>query len=132
MANLSLSGQGLRQTASISAHHGDTAQDIPDPSALGRSGIDHASAAGLPVLLTKEQAAERLGVSKGLFETLREEPWMPRPVIMGQRVLRWIRSELDQAIVSLPRQAAPERQPPQLAAGRRAKIERMKARGVPA
>lgn len=136
MEKASFDGGGIRQTTSSGAAHSATAAQSAALSAnLGaaKSGeIDKRGGAALsviPVLLTKEQAAACFGISERLFETLRTEPWMPRPVVLGQRVLRWKRAELEDAIAVLPRQPAPEAQPAQL---RRAKIDRMKARGVAA
>jgi hypothetical protein len=49
---------------------------------------------------------------------------MPKPIQLGPRLLRWARSELDDAIANMPRQRSRVEQPAEL---RRARIERMKA-----
>lgn len=82
-----------------------------------------------PILLTDEQAAVCLGVSVRRFHELRHESWMPRPVQLGLRALRWPRVELEQAVVAMPRQNSIGPEPAQL---RRGKIESLKVRGVPA
>lgn len=105
-------GHSVSQTAS-----NDTAAK---PSAR-QSPIRSASAA----LLTDEQAArEVLGVSPRTFAELIKKPWMPRPVVLGPRMRRWPRAELEAAIASMPRQEQAPSEPAQL---RRQRIERMKA-----
>ena len=81
----------------------------------------------MPALLSAVQAAAVLGVSERTFHTLRNEPWLPRPVVLGPRIVRFVRQELEQAAANMPRQKQPGTQPAQLARGR---IEAMKARGV--
>ncbi len=76
-----------------------------------------------PVLLNDVQAAACLGVSVRKFHDLRHSLWMPRPVVLGPRMVRWPRAEIEQAVAAMPRQQAPS-EPVQL---RRAKVERMKA-----
>lgn len=71
-------------------------------------------------LLDRHEAAAVLGVSSRTFEELMDEPWMPRPVRLGPRLLRWAVSELQEAIASMPRQL--QKQEPV-----RQKIERLKA-----
>lgn len=77
------------------------------------------------VLLTAAQAArEVFGVSERTFHVLRAQPWMPAPVLCGARMLRWVRSELEAAVVNMPRQEECPEEPAQL---RRRRIEGMKA-----
>jgi predicted DNA-binding transcriptional regulator AlpA len=83
----------------------------------------------VPILLTDAQAAACLGVSPRKFHELRDEPWMPKAVQLGPRALRWARAELEEAIARMPRLAATGQEP---AALRRARIENLKTRGVPA
>lgn len=79
------------------------------------------------MLLTAEQAARDVfGISERTFHTLRSRGLIPAPVVLGERSLRWVRSELERAALELPRQQ-PQPQPAQL---RRARIDAMKARGV--
>lgn len=82
-----------------------------------------------PALLTDEQSADLLGISRRKFHELRAESWWPvQAVALGPRLLRWPRAELEQAIATMPRQQATGSEPAQLA---RARINAMKARGVP-
>ncbi|MCW5645133.1 MAG: hypothetical protein KIT63_23780 [Rhodoferax sp.] len=81
-------------------------------------------------LLSDQQAAALMGVSCRKFHEIRHEEWMPKPIVLGPRFVKWSRSELLAAISNAPRQeAAPE--PAQLLRGR---IEKMKRAGcaVPA
>ncbi len=87
-------------------------------------------AAVAPALLDDEQSAELLGVSRRKFHELRDEPWWPvRAVVLGPRLLRWPAAELLQAIAAMPREQSKGTEPAALA---RARINRMKATGVPA
>jgi predicted DNA-binding transcriptional regulator AlpA len=79
----------------------------------------------MPALLSAVQAAAVLGVSERTFHTLRHQSWMPLPVVLGPRIVRWVRHELEQAATNMPRKQQP--QPAQLLRGR---IDAMKARGV--
>ena len=56
------------------------------------------------ILLSEEEAAAALGVSVRKFHELRSEPWMCKPLVLGLRLLRWSRSELEQAVLAAPRQ----------------------------
>lgn len=77
-------------------------------------------------LLTDEQAAAFLGVSKRTFLTLRSTAdWMPSAIVLGPRLLRWSSDELRAAVAHMPRQL--ERVQPEGLV--RAKIERLKATG---
>lgn len=82
----------------------------------------------LLVLLTDEEAAACYGVSRRMFHELRKEPWMPKPVVLGPRTMRWSLAELEAAIANMPRQQEMGDQPRALA---RAHIERMKKGGGP-
>lgn len=114
-------GQVVRQRASNDAS--STAGQSP-------SACQSAAFTVAPVLLNDEQAAACLGVSVRKFHDLRAHDWMPRPVVLGPRLLRWIRSELERAAVELiPRQAAGAGEPTQLL---RARIERAKRTGAAA
>ncbi len=65
--------------------------------------------ATLPPFLNEMQAAALFGVSTRTFADLRHEAWMPEPMVLGPRSLRWSRDELIEAL----RQRAPriKRQP---------------------
>lgn len=76
------------------------------------------------VLLTTAQAAKVFGVCERKFQQLRVNAWMPLPIDLGPRALRWVRSELEQAVLNMPRSSAPK-EPSQLL---RARIEKMKSR----
>jgi predicted DNA-binding transcriptional regulator AlpA len=75
--------------------------------------------AGTPtsILLTTEEAAAALGLPVRTFHTLRREPWMPAPIVLGPRLVRWAHSELMAAVGRMPRAAATD-EPAQLAAAR--------------
>jgi predicted DNA-binding transcriptional regulator AlpA len=56
------------------------------------------------MLLDRHQAAAVFGISSRTFEELKDAEWMPRPVQLGPRLLRWPLSELQCAIARMPRQ----------------------------
>lgn len=93
------------------------------------SGAASAGKAGLipmPVprlLATDEESAIALGMSVRKFRELADEPWMPKPVQLGPRMLRWSLAELQEAILRMPRQTV-RSEPAALA---RSRIDRMKA-----
>lgn len=90
-----------------------------DEAGNGRE-LARTGAAQFPVLLLdRHQSAAVLGVSCRTFESLVNEPWMPRPVKLGPRLLRWSLAELHDAIGKMPRQL--EKQEPV-----RERIERLK------
>lgn len=107
---------GRGQPASNDAPSGAAARSLPAPSAFIA-----------PILLDDEQSATALGTSVRKFHELRAEPWMPRPVVLGPRMLRWSRAELEAAVAHMPRQEAAANEPAHL---RRGKIEALKRRGV--
>jgi predicted DNA-binding transcriptional regulator AlpA len=77
-----------------------------------------------PALLTAEQAAREVyGTSERTFHKMREAGLVPPAVVLGPRLLRWVRSELEAAVQAMPRQQQPASEPPQLL---RSKIERLK------
>ena len=47
-----------------------------------------------PELLSEEESADLYGVSVRKFAELRDEKWMPLPVVLGPRFFRWSRAEL--------------------------------------
>lgn len=117
MSDATTGGRTLRQTPADSGAGGDRRRQSP---------IRSASAA----LLTDEQAArDVLGMSPRTFAEVMKAPWMPKPIVLGPRMRRWVRAELEAALVNAPRQTTQGSEPAQL---RRAKIERMKAGGVAA
>ena len=80
----------------------------------------------LPVFLTAEQAAILMGISERTFHSLREKPWMPRPVVLGPRIVRWVKTELIAAAINMPRQGPAPGQPPHLTRGRIEKQKRQR------
>jgi predicted DNA-binding transcriptional regulator AlpA len=82
--------------------------------------------AGPPVaaLLTAEQAAREVyGTSERTFHNMRKAGLVPPAVVLGPRLLRWVRAELEAAVQSMPRQQEPQAEPAQL---RRRHIDRVK------
>jgi predicted DNA-binding transcriptional regulator AlpA len=76
-----------------------------------------------PYLLTERQAAAFLQVGERTFAELRKEKWMPRPIQLGPRLLRFSREELIRAIAEMPRYEGRD-EPSQL---REARVVRVKA-----
>ena len=71
--------------------------------------------ASKPALLTAAQSAREVyNVSERLFHLLRKRGLVPPPVVLGKRMLRWHRQELEAAIAALPRQTEPAPEPAQL------------------
>ncbi len=103
-----------------------TCDERLDAGATGRA-MAAPSAAIAPALLTSEQAAAYLGMSEAKFHELRSQPWMCNAIPLGPRMVRWSRSDLDDAVAAMPRQARRPDEPPQLL---RAKIERAKSTGA--
>jgi predicted DNA-binding transcriptional regulator AlpA len=69
-------------------------------------------------LLNFRESAALLGVSIRTFHALRAEAWMPAPLALGERLLRWRRAELIEALAErAPRQVA-RAKPQQLASAR--------------
>lgn len=107
---------GGRQIASNDAVAAATARHSATPSAFIA-----------PILLDDEQSAAALCVGVRKFHELRAEAWMPKPVVLGPRMLRWARSELEAAVANMPRQQTAGAEPAELA---RARINRLKSSGV--
>lgn len=73
-------------------------------------------------LLNFRESAALLGVSVRTFHALRAEAWLPTPLELGPRLLRWRRAELLEALAKkAPRQAA-RAEPAQLANARGATL----------
>ncbi len=108
-------GHAVRQTTAPKA---DSATPIAAPPTQ--------STAIAPVLLTEDEAALALGVSKRTFLSLRAASWMPLPIALGPRMNRYSLDELRAAVANMPRQTQ-RAQPEGLL---RARIERMKATGA--
>jgi predicted DNA-binding transcriptional regulator AlpA len=66
-------------------------------------------------LLTAEQAAREVyGTSERTFHKMRAAGLVPPAVVLGPRLLRWVRSELEAAVAAMPRQSEPASEPQQL------------------
>jgi len=78
-----------------------------------------------PILLTRKESARLLNMSERTFCELRSAPWMPRPAVLGPRLLRWSRAELEKSLQDMPRLDQPMVQPP--AIQRRNHINALKA-----
>jgi predicted DNA-binding transcriptional regulator AlpA len=75
-----------------------------------------------PALLSDAGAAALLGIGVRTFHALRQqESFLPPPVVLGPRLLRWSRAELEAAIANMPRQTLPGSEPLQLRKSRAAK-----------
>ncbi len=61
-----------------------------------------------PTLFSSDQAAQYLGMSEAKFHELRGAEWMCAAIVLGPRLIRWARADLDHVIAALPRQAAVE------------------------
>lgn len=80
--------------------------------------LAHYEKTGQVEALNKKQAAALLGVSLRSFEHIRSEGWLPAPIILSQRVLRWIRSEILAALAERAPRAHGVAEPAALAAAR--------------
>lgn len=56
-----------------------------------------------PLVSAEQAAAEVFRVSVRTFHELRSQPWMPEPIMLGPRTLRWVRAELEAAVAKMPR-----------------------------
>lgn len=113
------------------AHGGAAGIQVPSVHAPRQDGPaqappSSAASPAFPVLLTDKQAAACLGVSVRKFHDLRKESWVPRPVVLGPRLLRWPRAEMEAAVASMPRQTDTTPEPAQLL---RSRIDRAKRTG---
>lgn len=86
--------------------------------------MDRTTSPVAPALLNEAQAAALFGVSARKFSELRAAPWMPRPIALGPRALRWSRVELEAAIAHAPRLVEPLAEPLPLAKARAARAGR--------
>ena len=77
-------------------------------------------------LLSDPEGAALYGVGLRTFMELQHESWFPKPVMLGPRLKRHVRAELEAAAVNLARRDKPA-EPKQLL---RARIERMKQSGA--
>jgi predicted DNA-binding transcriptional regulator AlpA len=112
----------------VGNHDGHDVRQTPE-AGLARSSPGSASpcqSTGVaPALLTDEQAAQCMNISRRTFRQLQGKQWMPRAIVLGPRLVRWSRIELEEAVRAMPRQQDAS-EPAQL---RRSRIEAMKRRG---
>lgn len=117
---------------------GRTLRQTPLAHAAGCAAVPasthHSAASAKPqaqrpaVLLTSQQAArEVFGVSERKFHEFRTEDWftaVARPRVLGPRIVRWVRAELEAAALNCPTltMAEPERL-------LRGKVEKLKRGG---
>lgn len=81
-------------------------------------------AAFVKLLLSDAEGAALYGVSLRTFMSMQHEPYFPEPVVLGPRLKRHHRAELEAAIANMPRQQRPAAEPLQLAKGRAARAGR--------
>lgn len=60
------------------------------------------------LLLDRHEAAAAMGLSPRTFEELMDEDWMPVPLQLGPRLLRWSSTEIQEAIGRMPRRVKQE------------------------
>lgn len=78
-------------------------------------------------LLTFDALCRKLGVSARTGRDTIHAPWMPAPLQLGPRILRWVETEVDEALVGIaPRCTERLEEPANLVAAR----ERRRAEGV--
>lgn len=87
-------GPALRQTASSDA----------DAAATRRHSAEVSPTWQGKILLTDNEGAAVFGVGLRTFLELQHEAWFPRPVILGPRLKRHVRTELEAAVAQMPRQ----------------------------
>ena len=79
------------------------------------------NSATLPFLLSEKQGAELGGISVRKFHELRVAGLIPEARVLGPRLLKWPRAELEQAYLDMPRQRLAGAEPLQLAKARAAR-----------
>lgn len=82
------------------SHPLDGAWGIQTPQPATLPTLSPEDSASYPPLLTKPQARKLLGgISERGFEDLRKQQWMPKPIELGPRSIRWSRDELLAALL---------------------------------
>jgi len=120
MVHQSATGRGLDGGEGIQSLNGGNARErsarpIPGGSAL--------------LLLSEKQAAALYGVSDRKFHDLRVAGLVGDPIVLGPRLLRWPRAEIEAAIARMPRQKLASAEPLQLAKARAARSGRTQVTG---
>lgn len=102
---------------------GQSLKAVAPPAAMPPQSPAH-SAPKPRRLLNFNELTQKLGVSERKARELLHEPWMPDPIELGPRALRWVDAEVDEALAArAPRRADPAPEPENVLRG---KIERMK------
>lgn len=70
--------------------------------------LTHKASEIRPFLVSPTEAAALLGISERSFHSLRHAPWMPKPVQLGSRIVRYRVTELEAALQNAPRFAQQE------------------------
>lgn len=71
-----------------------------------------------PRLLGAPGAAALMGISERRFHQLRGEGWLPEPIVLGPRALRWSLDELLEAIATRAPRGSAGPEPALLVAGK--------------
>lgn len=77
----------------------------------------------MKILLSEVEAAAALGVSRRKFASWRKQPWMPVPINLGVRLLRWDATELQASVKKMPREVQQRPEP--------AMLKRARAKSAP-
>jgi predicted DNA-binding transcriptional regulator AlpA len=109
---------------------GNAGSQIAPPDAVPMQAahrVTSQSAVSGRVLMNFGQLQAKLNVSERTARKIIAEPWMCDPVELGPRALRWVESEVDEALaLRAPRRPEPHSEPVQLLRG---KVERLKRMG---
>jgi predicted DNA-binding transcriptional regulator AlpA len=54
-----------------------------------------------PILLTSDEAARLLGISKRTFHNLRHADGFPKPLVLSERIVRWRAKDIEAFIAAL-------------------------------
>jgi predicted DNA-binding transcriptional regulator AlpA len=121
-----IEGKSGVEAGEVSVKQEHAPRHIKGPTESGMHGMAGVRRQEFPPLLCERLASEFLGISQRKFAELRSSAdWLPQPVKLGPRALRWVREELLEALTKrAPRGGGKE--PAQLL---RSRIERMKAGG---
>ncbi len=71
-----------------------------------------------PTFLSVRGMCDRLDVSESTFHRIRDEEWMPRPIVLSPKVCRWSWAEVEEAL---------RKRAPRLAVGANAEPENLAA-----
>jgi len=116
------------QSAAIRAADGDAGNQAGSVDAPRAKARHQSAALSAPLLLSEKQAAALYGVSVRKFFELRVAGLVSEPIVLGPRLLRWPRAEIEAAIAGMPRQRLAGAEPLHLAKGRAASRGRTEIR----